>query len=295
MSYLRVTEASASYGSLAGLQYASGRLAALQQQMSTGRQITKPSDDPAGTVRALQLRAQLKRNDQYSANADDGLAWLSTADGAYSQIVKLAQQARTLVVQGLNTGAQSSQGANALADEIDAIRSSIIGQANATYNGRPVFGGTTTGAVAYDSAGNYVGDNGTVSRAIGDTSSVQINQTGPQIFGAAGSDLFTLLSNISATLRTNPAALTPSLSALDSAIGQISTAQGQEGAVYSRIQQTQQAQTAASVDIKTELSNIQDIDLAEMAVQVTTANTTYQAALQTTANVRQLSLLEFLK
>jgi len=292
---MRVTDASTSLGSLAGLQSAASRLASLQAQLSSGQQITRPSDDPSGTFRALQLRGDVKRNTQYGANAQDAVGWMSTADSAYSQAVKLAQSARTLVVQGLNTGATSSASASAIADQLDAIRTSLIQVANTTYNGRPVFGGTTAGNIAYDSAGNYVGDAGAVSRTIGAQATVQINQTGPQAFGPPGSDLFTLLSNISATLRTNPSAAAPQLTALDTALSRISSAQAAEGATYQQVQNTQSVQSTTGTSLATQLSNLQDIDLADMSVKVSTANVTYQAALQTTASVRQLSLLNFLR
>lgn len=295
MTLLRVTEGSASYDALVGLQSAASRLASLQAKMSSGHQITKPSDDPSGTVRALQLRADLRRNSQYSANASDAMGWLSTSDTSYTQVVKLVQTARTLVVQGLNTGVNSQEGANAIADQIDGIRTSLISLANSTYNGRPVFGGTTAGDVAYDAAGNYVGDSGTVSRTVGAQATIQINQTGPQVFGPPGGDLFGLLSTISTTLRTNPAGLTGSLAQIDTALTRISTAQAAEGAAMQRVQIAQASQQSTNVSLNDELSGIQDIDLADMAIQVTTANTTYQAALQTTANIRQISLLNFLR
>lgn len=292
---MRVTDGSAQTQSLVGLQTAASRLAALQAQMSSGRQIQRPSDDPAGTGRALQLRGEVKRNTQYGANATDALGWLTTTDTAYSQIVAQVQKARTLVVQALNTGTDTGQAASALADQVDAIRTSILGLANAQYNGRPVFGGTTPGAVAYDSSGTYVGDDGTVARAVGAGSTVQINQTGPQAFGAPGNDLFALLSSISSTMRTDPSTLGSALDDLSSAITTIGDAQATEGAAYQRVQTAQQALQSSSVDLSSQLSQLQDIDLASMAVQVSTANVTYQAALQTTANVRQMSLLEFLK
>lgn len=292
---LRVTDAATRNGTLDGLQAASARLSRLQAKLSSGKQITTPSDDPSGTVRALRLRADSKRNTQYAANASDAIGWMSTADSAYTQVVSLVQKARSLVVQGLNTATQSTSSANALADQIDTLRSSLINVANTTYDSRPVFGGTTSGNVAYDSAGNYVGDSGSVDRQVGEQSTVQVNQTGPQVFGTAPNDLFSLLSTISSTLRTNPSSLSPQLTALDGALASISTAQAAEGAAYQQVQSAQAVQESTSTSLASQLSDIQDIDLAQTAVQVSTANVTYQAALQTTASVRQLSLLDFLR
>lgn len=294
---MRVTEGSASYGTLAGVESAASRLAALQAKLSSGKQITTPSDDPSGTVRALQLRADLSRGTAYDSSSTDALGWMTASDTAYKQIVTLTQSAQTLVVQGLNTGASTGSSAGAIADQIDSIRKSLISVANTTYNGRPVFGGTTAGATAYDASGSYVGDSGAVMRAVGPQSTVQINQTGSQVFGdtTTGSDLFTLLGNISTALRGgDSAALSTDLGSLGSALATVSSAQATEGATYKRVQTTQTAQATTTLSTQSQLSDIQDIDIAQMAVQVTTANTNYQAALQTMASIRQTSLLDFL-
>lgn len=292
---MRVTDGSANLNSLTGMQNAASRLAAVQAQLSSGRLIQRPSDNPAGTGQALALRGDIKRTNQYATNSSDALAWMSTADTAYTSIVNLTQKARTLVVQGLNTGGTSPQSEDALADQIDSLRDSLISLANTQYNGRPVFGGTTSGSAAYDASGSYVGDTGAVARTVAPGSTVQINQTGPQIFGAPGNDLFSVLSSISAALRSNPAALGSSLNSLDAAIDRIGGAQATEGAAYQRVQTAQSTQSRNLVTLQSQLSDLQDIDVAEMAVQVSTANVTYQAALQTTANVRQTSLLDFLR
>ncbi|HEU5006721.1 MAG TPA: flagellar hook-associated protein FlgL [Jatrophihabitantaceae bacterium] len=311
---IRVTVGSSSYAALTGLQSNASRLAALQAQLSSGDQITKPSDDPAGTVRALQLRADVKQNTQYASSASDAIAWMSTSDTAYSQVVTLAQQARTLTVQGLNSGSSTGSSADALAAQIDAIKTSMVALSNTTYNGRPVFGGTTAGAAAYqlnaDGTVSYVGDGvdpgtgqsnpafgGVVNRTVGSQNTVQVNQVGTDVFGAEGSDtnMFAVLSDISANLRSgNYTALSGDLDKMDTAIGQVSAAQATEGAAYQRVEIAQSVQSNNKLSLQTELSGIQDIDLADMAVKVSTAQVSYQASLQTTASIQQMSLLNFL-
>jgi flagellar hook-associated protein 3 FlgL len=292
---MRVTEGSAAYGTLTGLQSTASRLADLQNQMSSGRQITKPSDSPTGTSTALGLRAQLKRLDQYQSNASDALGWMTTADTAYSSAVSQLQQVRTLVLRGLNTGTGTATSNNILAGQVDQLRSSLLSLSNATYLGRPVFGGTTAGAVAFDASGTYVGDTGVVTRTVGADTSIDINQLGTDVFGPNGSNAFTLLDDISTKLRTNPSALTSDLSQLDGAMSQISSQQALAGAKFARIQDTQNVSSTNVIRLKSQLSDLQDIDLAEMAVRVSTADAAYQAALATTAKVRQNSLLDFLR
>jgi flagellar hook-associated protein 3 FlgL len=295
MSTMRVTVGSLAYTGLQSIRATSQNLADLQAKMSSGKQILQPSDNPTGTVSAMNLRSQMARNDQYATNAEDALAWLSTADSAYSQVVSVLQQARTLVVQGLNTGANDTTSNAALAQQVDALRTSLLSLSNTAYNGRPIFGGTTAGGAAYDSNGNYVGDTGSVARMVGPNTTVSVSAQGPNVFGSGSTDVFAMLSSISSALRTSPSSLSGSLGNIDAAISRVSGAQATEGATYQAVQRAQTAQTSAATSLTSQLSTIEDIDPAQMAIQLTTANTAYQAALQTTASVRQLSLLDFLK
>ena len=295
MTTPRITDRSAALGSLAGLQASASRLSALQSKLSSGRQITKPSDDPVGTERALALRGDLKRTNQYSANASSGLGWLSQVDGTMTSIMNQLQKVRTLTLQGMNTGTGDAASANAIADNIDQLRSSMLALANTSYEGRPIFGGTTAGSTAFDSSGAYVGDSGSVTRQLGANDSVTINQIGTAVFGPNGNNLFTQLSTLSNDLRTNPAGLSTDLGTLDASMSTLSAQQGMAGATYQRISTAQNNIQSTSVQITTSLSGIQDADVANMAIQISSANVAYQAALQTTASIRQTSLLDYLR
>lgn len=292
---LRVTEGSANRASLVGLQQGASKLAALQAQLSSGRQITKPSDSPTGTVNALQLRSQLSQATQFQANATDALGWLTTVDTTYTSISAQLENVRSMVVQGMNTGASSASSNQALAQQVDQARSGVLALANATYLGRPVFGGTTAGSTAFDSTGAYVGDTGTVTRTVGPNTSVDLNTPGTTAFGPNGNNLFDLLSDISNNLRTNPAALGADLTKLDAAQVSITSDQALAGSKYQGIQTVQNSGSSNMIQLKSQLSDLQDIDLADMAVEVTSANTAYQAALATTAKISQVSLLDFLR
>ncbi|HST46600.1 flagellar hook-associated protein FlgL [Jatrophihabitans sp.] len=292
---MRVTAGSASRGALAGLQADAARLATLQRQITSGRQITKPSDSPTGTVTALQLRSQLKQLNQYQANANDALGWLTTVDSTLHSMTSQLQQVRSLVLQGMNTGTGNAASNEALAQQVDQARASLLSLANSSYLGRPVFGGTTAGGVAFDTAGSYAGDTGTVTRTVGPNNAIDLNTPGTATFGPNGSNLFDLLTDISAKLRTNPSGLGADLAQLDARQVAITNEQSLAGAKYQRIQSVQNTANTNLVQLKSQLSDLQEIDLADMAIQVTSANAAYQAALATTAKVSQISLLDFLR
>lgn len=295
MTITRVTVGSAAYTGVQNLEQSALRMARLQDQLSSGKRIRTASDDPAGTVRALQLRGALARNDRYAANADDALSWLNTIDDAYSSTVATLQQARTLVLRGLNTGVNDAAANQALASEMDTVKTTLVQLGNSSYDGRPVFGGTTASPVAYDSNGNYVGDNGVVSREVGEGLSVDVSSNGPTVFGSGSTDVFQLVQSAADALRTNPGGMSGLVAQFDDAIARVSAAQAQEGARSRQVQDAKSGLTVRGTAMQSELSGVEDVDLADMAMKVTAANTNYKAALQTTATISQLSLMDFLR
>src|SRR3954469_17279700 len=213
----RVTESSMQTRVLADLQRTMARGQRLQQQISSGKQISRPSDSPTGTVTSLQLRGEVRATQQYSRNADDGLGWLGTIQDklgdASTQIIRV----RDLTLQALG-GGNTDQSREALAVEIDNVRASLINEANTKYMNRPVFGGTTSGGVAYDAAGTYKGDNGQTTRTVGPHAKERIETTGPEAFGSGGTQLFQVLSDLSRDIRANDGtSLNTDLTHLDSA------------------------------------------------------------------------------
>ena len=278
-----------------GLQTNLDRLAALQAEISSGRRITKPSDDPAGVDSAMLLRSQSRAAVQAGRNAADGVAWLGAADTALSGIMSSLQHARDLTVQGSSTGSNDPASLSAIAAELDQIRTSVIGDANTTYLGRPVFGGTTAGSTAYDATGTYVGDTGTVKRNVGDGVQIQVDSNGPQAFGTGAASVFAVLATISSDLKTNPAAVGGDLTALDAAMKAVSAAQSDVGARYKRVDSAQTKAGNLVLTLKGQLGDVENVDLPKTIVDMQLAQNAYQAALGASSKVITTSLMDFLR
>ena len=97
----RITERSIAANTMLGLQASQARLGQLQQQMASGKTISRPSDSPTGTTSAMQLRSDMRLAAQHARNAEDGTPWLGILDSALTGSVDLAQQARDLTLQGM--------------------------------------------------------------------------------------------------------------------------------------------------------------------------------------------------
>jgi flagellar hook-associated protein 3 FlgL len=280
---------------LAGLQGNLDRLGRTQQQLSSGKQLSRPADSPTGTVAAMQLRSAARAQDQYARNAGDGLGWLDTIDGALTSTVQVLHRVRDLTVAGLSTGTAGPSARQALATEVAGLRETVIGLANTRYLDRPVFGGTTSGAVAYDPSGAYVGDSGSVSRTVAAGDPMRVDVAGPGVFGSADTGLLGVLSDIATHLTGDPAALATDLDALDDALAQVSTALADVGARAARIEQAAQAAQRTGDTLRAQLSDVEDIDLPKTLIDLSLQQTAYQAALGAAGRVVQTSLLDFLR
>jgi flagellar hook-associated protein 3 FlgL len=294
-SAMRVTNRSLGLRSLENLQGNLTKLGKLQEQLSSGKQISRPSDSPTGTVAALQFRGQLRQSEQYARNADDGLGWLGTIDTTLTNSLGSVNRARELTLNGMNTGAASQSARDALATEIDGLRESLVSMSNTTYLGRPVFGGTTNGSVAYQPDGTFVGDTNGVERTVGDNTSLRVDLSGPDVFGTGDDQLFAILTSISDNLRNNPAAVTADLGRLDGAMKNMQSQLADVGARYSRVEQARQAADDRKLTLTANLSEVESIDLPKTVMDLQMQEVAYQAALGATSRVIQPTLMDFLR
>lgn len=290
----RVTNSMTSRTVMSDIQSVFSELSKTQQKLSSGKEISKPSDDPFGTSRALLYRAGLAANQQYQVNAADATSWLDATDTALSQMGSDADRARVLVLQGAND-TLSGQQRGAIATELDQLAESVKSSANTQYAGRYIFSGTatTTAPYALGGADTYLGNSGSISREIGQNVQVPINVTGDTV----ATPLLAAIRQAAIDLRAGgtPANLSTSdLTALDSAQDGILTTRASVGArtnrltaATDRLQQLEQAQTQ-------QLSDVEDADIAQTMTDYSTQAAVYQAALKSGANLIQPSLMNFL-
>lgn len=292
----RVTQGMMVRGSTAQLQLGLSRLASLQEQLSSGRRINRPSDSPTDTSQAMRLRGSLSANEQYTRNAADGVSRLGIADQALSTTTELVAHARQLALQGRNSGAMSQAARDALATELTQVRAAVLDQANTTYLSRPVFGGVTDGEQAYDATGAYVGTPGELTRRVSETSRVRVDVDGRAVFGEGATSVFSELDSVITALRAgDDAGVAAGLTALDGRLETIGTAHADLGAAYNRVERAQDSLRDTQLDLTKALAGIENIDLPRTMIDINMQEVAYQAALSATARVVQPSLVDFLR
>ncbi|HEY4280270.1 MAG TPA: flagellar hook-associated protein FlgL [Conexibacter sp.] len=277
-------------------------LSNLQVQMSTGMQINKPSDDPYGTSRAMELRGELNGFQQYTSNVNDGTAWLNASDTALSGMGDVIQRARELTIEG-GTDSASPQSRSAAADEIDQLIGTLKQEANVQYAGSFIFSGTAIDRPPYGDANDAFGGNtNAMQREIGPGTNLDVNVDISSVLGngqtpAPGDDkLIDTLRDISADLRSgNGDALRGTdLNRLDSNQDALIAVRAEVGARTNRMTVAYNRLQSLTLNATRLLSDTEDADTPQTLTDYTTESAAYQMALKAGANVIQPSLLDFL-
>ena len=296
MTISRITQNMITARSYAAMQAGAERLGKVQEQLTTGRVLNRPSDNPADATSAMRLRSSMADQTQYARNAEDGLGWMIRIDSTLQGMLTQLNRAKDLGLQALNATSGSPQSRSALAAEVDQLRENLVGEANTTYLGRPVFGGLVQGTRAYDPSGSFVGIPGAVQRNIGDGVRVQVNVDGPSAFGPEGSGLFANLSSLSAALRAGDAAgIRAAVDGLGTDHGRMTSTLADVGTKQTRLEKAAQAAKDAALNMTSTLSELENVDVARASMDLQLGTVAYQVALAATAKVVQPSLSDFLR
>ena len=301
----RVTQQMTASNLLANINQALDRIDTTQQELSTGKKINQPSDNPYGTSLALQLNNQLGNLTSYSNNVVDGTGWAQTGNAALSDITNAVQRVRELVV-GASNGTQSQTDLSADAAEVNQLIDQIKQDANTQYNGQYIFAGAATSTAPYQAGANdaYAGDTGQVTRQIGPNTSLAVNAdlssvlgTGQTVSGQPAGDnkLLNTLRNISDAMQSgNQGALSSSLSQLDTNLGSLTGLTADLGATTNRLQMAASRIQSLQASDSQSLSDVQDADMAQTEVDFSTQQAALTAALQAGAHIVQQTLMDFL-
>ena len=179
---MRVTSDMSQRHVLSDLRRVQERLPAAQGQVSSGKRIEKPSDDPLGAERAMRLNDQLESTGAYRTAVNESRSWLDATDSALSSLNDVVQHVRELTLQAAN-GSTSDAGRQSIKAQIDQLTEEAKNTLNSAYDGRYIFSGTATGTRPYSAATGdaYQGDSAAVVRQIGPGVSVQVNVTGDDV------------------------------------------------------------------------------------------------------------------
>jgi flagellar hook-associated protein 3 FlgL len=287
---------------LADLNRVNDQLTRTHMKISSGKEITRPSDDPFNTSRALHRRESLEATQQFQRNVADARSWQEISEQALGTMTSSVERVKELLVQG-GSDTLDQSGRDGVKAEIDQLIEGIKQEANASVGGRYVFGGTKTNTPPYQAGANdaFQGNTDPMIRALGPGVSLPINVVGESFLGngqaAADNKLLHVLRDISDHLAAGDTVSLrgTDLTRLDGNLDQLLGVRAGNGSLSNRLEAAGERLDQIEETTTEQLSEIQDADIAKTMIDFNSQSAAYQAALKAGANIIQPSLMDFLR
>lgn len=268
-------------------------------QISTGKSVNVPSDDPTAAALLVENNDQATFNAGYLSDLTAINGQLSAADSTLSSVQSALQQALSLGVEGGN-GTLSDSDRAAIVVQLQGIQSQVLSLANTSYQGNFLFSGTLTGTAPYtvdvsDPSGvTYNGNVGVNQVSVGSGYQLGINQPGSQLFSAPGNSVFQALNDLITAVGSNVGVDT-AVTELGSAANYLSV----QTVFYGNALDQAQSQTtyldAAKLQIAQQQNSLGAADLSFAATNLSSAQTDTQAALEAISKFSGNNLFNYLQ
>jgi flagellar hook-associated protein 3 FlgL len=279
-------------------------LSATEAQLSSGKRLVHPSDDPAASLRSLQLQDRQTLNQQYLANLDTATSRLQQEGDTLSSTVDLLQRVRELAVSAQN-GTLTGPDRQAIAVETKSLLDGLVALGNTQdANGQYLFAGYQSASAAFtsDAAGNvaYNGDQGQSTLQVSPTRRIAVGDNGADVFlgvptaGGAVDSLFGIVKSFSDALSAGNVPSPDALTNIDAAINRVLTVQADVGSRQRAVDQQTQVNQSFGLVLDQEQSRVSDLDYVSAISRYNREMTALQASQQAFSKIQGLSLFNFL-
>jgi flagellar hook-associated protein 3 FlgL len=285
---------------MADLQTQIGRI---QEEVSSGKKILAPSDDPGAYTVADRLTQSISAMDQYNRNIGMAKSRLSQEDTVLSSVSTIVTRLNELGIQAAN-GTNDSIARGAIAQEMDQLSQQLVALGNSVdANGDYLFGGYKSNKAPFVTTPDgiaYRGDTGRNEVEIAQGITTPTSSNGLELFmnvsrqGSKSLSIFDVLKNATDALKTGPLP-SDSLNNLQNASGHFATYQAICGARLQKVETADTTRQSQLTNTKSTLSTIQDSDIAQLASDLQQKSLTLQAAQSVFAKISQLNLFNYLK
>ncbi|MFB7817547.1 flagellar hook-associated protein FlgL [Paenibacillus chitinolyticus] len=303
---MRITQNMMSSSMMKNLQTNYNRLDKYQEQLLTQQRINRPSDDPVGISSSLRYRGEIDMTDQFAENAKDADSWMNFTDTVMNEAVKILQTVSEKAVQGA-TESNNPEARKILGQEIDELYKQMVAIGNSQFKGKYIFNGQTTDQKPFsdDPANNaYSLDEGIMRYQIGAGIYVDVNSLGKNVFGpfqdpadpTKAANVFKILDNLkTALIGDNTAGIEKSITEIQTTMDQVLFAQADVGARQNRLQFTTDRLEDLTLNYTDLQSKIEDVNVPKTITDLKTAESIFQASLDTMGRIIRPSLLDFLR
>ncbi len=275
---------------------------ALTKEVSSGLRVSSLQDDPVAAAQSSLIGSAIAKDDTYVKSASSDAAMLQVSDSTLGEVVTQLTSALSLAVQG-NNGTQNSDNNATIVQQLTGIRDQILSLANTSYLGSSLFGGSQGSVKPFvldtsttPATVNYVGDTNVQYLETPTGQKIQVNLPGSSIFGTSSSGVFgalnQLINDFSSGASTGT--ITADTSSLTSSMGQLSQQRSILDSSLSRVQSTSTYAQTDSSELTVQQSALVSADTANVATQLSSQETQYQALLNVMSALQKTDLFDYL-
>lgn len=321
---MRITNGMLSTSFLGDMNRNLNQMQTIQKQLTSGKEFSRPSDNPFKVARSMQMYSEIYANKQYNSNIKDTINWMDTTDSALNQATNTLQRVRELMVSAGNAAYGSGE-LNAIKDEINEKVAEFGQILNTSFDGKYIFGGTdgttkpitvtpdpVTGINTLDFTNATVPNtpptnvNQKLSVEISSGVTVEYNTNAVEILNYDNENKdVDKENNLGVLFNTIVKNLIPggdkskvpgdNLKEMDKAIDNLLKFSSKVGTIQNRMESSKSLNEEQNFNMTEILSANEDIDLVEKTMEYATMQTIYMASLQTSAKVLQPSLIDYLR
>ncbi|GAB4072949.1 flagellar hook-associated protein FlgL [Barrientosiimonas marina] len=286
---MRITQSMLSSNMLKNLSNSYASMDKYLNQLSTGKKINRPSDDPAIASKGIDYRSQVTEVKQFQRNIGEVHTWMDNSDAALDKTTKALQKMRELAVQASNDTYGADEREN-VKEEVEQLKEHLTDIANTKVNGNYIFNGTNTGEKPTDS--DYP-DKSDVNIEVANGTKLKANVDGSKIFNE---DLFDDVKGFIKDLNNNDQeAIEESIDNLDGQINNVINERADLGARMNRLDLVENRLNEQETTAKKTMSDNEDVDFEEVITNLKSQESVHRAALSAGGRVIQPTLLDFLR
>jgi flagellar hook-associated protein 3 FlgL len=262
--------------------------------VATGKRIRNLSDDPVGLTQVLHIKATLSNMDQLGRNITFGKTWLAAAETALRNVQTLVSDTKALAVQ-MSSSTIGSAERDAAAENVQNTLEEIVSLANTDVGGRFIFAGSNTDTAPFAVDGTYSGDNNPFTIKVGQVTTIDVGKNGEAVFKSTGLDIFQTLTDLKTALENNDVGgIQDAIGELGAFFDYMSTQISDVGSKTLRMEVKEGIFRDINLSNTERLSAIEDVDLAEAITELKAKELAYQAALNSSSKVMELSLVDYM-
>ena len=267
----------------------------LQEQLSSGKKISKPSDDPVIASRGMYYRSSLIENEQFQKNVSEAQSWMEISDNSLSEAGSIFQRVRELMVNSGNGGYDKTS-LQSIASEMEQLKAHLGNIANQTVGGRYIFAGTDTNNPPFQN-GDFVNtNNAEINLEMNKQIFLPINVSGQALFNFPDNsqNIFKVLDNVISQLKQGGSA-TNQIGALDKQMDNFLAERASLGARINRIELIKDRLSNEETNVTQLMADNEDADVAKVITELKMQENVHRAALGAGSRIIQPSLLDFLR